>query len=462
MLPGDFLNRIETQKYIDAASLINALEEPSPVSIRVNRNKWDGVPMESEPVPWCKGGYYLHERPSFTLDSLFHAGCYYPREASGMFLDQVFAQVISLPEKARVLDLCGAPGGKSTHLADFTGKDGMLISNEVIRSRAPVLAETMTKWGTGKVLVSQNDPSAFRNMPDYFDMILVDAPCSGEGMFRTQIAVDEWSMENAAMCAERQKRIISDIWPAIKENGYLVYSTCTFNPDENERNIRWLVSTNEAECIRLDVSSFPGIAEIDYEGIFGYGFYPGRIRGEGFFISVIRKTGIAAGESSRLKNKLPVPGKKDIETAAAWTGSLPDRLFRKGENLIALPCESREFMSIEKHLNIIAGGTLLGFSKKDEYIPSPALALSQLLKKDAFPVFELDYGEALRYLKRENLSPAGMNEGWNIVTYNGVNLGFVKNIGKRTNNYFPVEWRIRMNLPEPGSEKIIKWSYAGK
>jgi 16S rRNA C967 or C1407 C5-methylase (RsmB/RsmF family)/NOL1/NOP2/fmu family ribosome biogenesis protein len=462
MLPGDFIKRIETQKYIDTASLINSLEEPSPVSIRINKNKWDRIPVESEPVPWCRDGFYLHERPSFTLDPLFHAGCYYPREASGMFLDQVFRQAIKLPERARVLDLCGAPGGKSTHLADFTGKDVMLISNEVIRSRAPVLAETMTKWGTGNVLVSQNDPSAFRNMPGYFDMILVDAPCSGEGMFRTRIAINEWTLENAAMCAERQKRIISDIWPAIKEDGYLVYSTCTFNPDENERNIRWLISTNEAECIRLDISSFPGITEIDYEGIFGYGFYPGKIRGEGFFISVIKKTGTTSVESFRQKKKLQLPGKKDVETALAWTGSSPDHLLLKGDNLIALPCDSREFVYIDSCLNILSGGTLLGSSKKDEYIPSPALALSQMLKKDAFPVFELDYNDSLRYLKRENLSPAGMNDGWNIVTYNGVNLGFVKNIGKRTNNYFPVEWRIRMNLPEPGSEKIIKWNYAGE
>lgn len=462
MLPGDFINRIETQNYIDAFSLINALEEPSPVSIRINGNKWDGTPVNSEPVPWCREGYYLQERPSFTLDPLFHAGCYYPREASGMFLDQVFEQVIRLPEKCRVLDLCGAPGGKSTHLADFVGKEGMLISNEVIRSRAPVLAETITKWGTGNVLVSQNDPSAFRNMEGYFDMILVDAPCSGEGMFRTQIAIDEWTISNAALCAERQKRIISDIWPALKENGYLVYSTCTFNPDENERNIRWLVSNNEAECLRMDISSFPGVTEIDYEGIFGYGFYPGRIKGEGFFIAVIRKTGNATGDSTRLRKKIAVPGKKDIETAAAWTGTSPERLMRKGDNLIALPCDLDEFMYLDKRLNVITGGTLLGLLKKDEYIPSSALALSQLLKEDAFPVFEIDYNEALRYLKRENLSPAGMNEGWNIVTHKGVNLGFVKNIGKRTNNYFPVEWRIRMNLPEPGSEKIIKWTDAGK
>lgn len=462
MLPGDFINRIETQNYIDAFSLINALEEPSPVSIRINGNKWDGTPVNSEPVPWCREGYYLQERPSFTLDPLFHAGCYYPREASGMFLDQVFEQVIRLPEKCRVLDLCGAPGGKSTHLADFVGKEGMLISNEVIRSRAPVLAETITKWGTGNVLVSQNDPSAFKNMEGYFDMILVDAPCSGEGMFRTQIAIDEWTISNAALCAERQKRIISDIWPALKENGYLVYSTCTFNPDENERNIRWLVSNNEAECLRMDISSFPGVTEIDYEGIFGYGFYPGRIKGEGFFIAVIRKTGNATGDSTRLRKKIAAPGKKDIETAAAWTGTSPERLMRKGDNLIALPCDLDEFMYLDKRLNVITGGTLLGLLKKDEYIPSSALALSQLLKEDAFPVFEIDYNEALRYLKRENLSPAGMNEGWNIVSHKGVNLGFVKNIGKRTNNYFPVEWRIRMNLPEPGSEKIIKWTDAGK
>ena len=138
---------------------------------------------------------------------------------------------------------------------------------------------------------NQNDPVAFAKLPGYFDMIIVDAPCSGEGMFRSDIAVNEWSDSNALHCSERQKRILMDVWPALKENGILIYSTCTFNPGENEQNIRWLIENREAECLRINISDYKGITEINYEGIFGYGFYPDKIRGEGFFISAIRKTG---------------------------------------------------------------------------------------------------------------------------------------------------------------------------
>jgi 16S rRNA C967 or C1407 C5-methylase (RsmB/RsmF family) len=289
MFPGDFIERIRTQDYIDSESLLKALDEPSPVSIRLNRGKWNKIPTGSEPVPWCRSGYYLPSRPSFTLDPLFHSGCYYPQEASSMFLEEVFLQVTQGRKNMRVLDLCAAPGGKSTHLSDLAGEDSLLISNEVIRSRASVLAETITKWGASNVIVTQNDPSAFSRLEGYFDIILADAPCSGEGMFRSRVAVDEWSAANTALCAERQKRIIQDVWPSLKENGILIYSTCTFNPGENEQNIRWLTEKNNAESIAVDITGFNDIVPINYEGIHGYGFHPGKIKGEGFFISAIRK-----------------------------------------------------------------------------------------------------------------------------------------------------------------------------
>ena len=289
MFPEEFKKRISAQEYIDAEALLRALREPSPVSIRINQSKWNRTPLDSEPVPWCHNGYYLKSRPSYTADPLFHSGCYYPQEASGMFLEQVVLQSADSLKNIRVLDLCGAPGGKSTLLSDIIGNDSLLVANEVIRSRAQILAETVTKWGSGNTLVTQSDPALFSGLPGFFDIILVDAPCSGEGMFRTDIAVSEWSTDNTAHCAERQKRILMDIWPALKENGVLIYSTCTFNPGENEENIRWLTGRNEAECIRLDLKSFEGITEIDFEGIFGYGFYPDKVRGEGYFIAVIRK-----------------------------------------------------------------------------------------------------------------------------------------------------------------------------
>lgn len=290
MFPEGFLQRIHDQKYINSEALIEALKETSPVSIRINSSKWNKIPLNSERVQWCKYGYYLVSRPSYTLDPLFHSGCYYPQEASSMFLEQVVQQVSGSMENIRVLDLCGAPGGKGTHLSNLIGPTGLLVANEVIRSRAQVLAESIIKWGYGNTLVTQNDPAAFGRLPGYFDIILVDAPCSGEGMFRSDVAIKEWSVENTLHCSERQKRIVMDVWPALKENGILIYSTCTFNPGENEENMRWLTNKQEAESVRLNIADFYGIKEIDYQGIYGYGFYPDKIRGDGFFISVIRKT----------------------------------------------------------------------------------------------------------------------------------------------------------------------------
>ena len=347
MFPEDFIKRLKNQKYIDAKALVKALEEPSPVSIRINKSKWSKIPLKAEPVLWCSNGYYLDNRPSYTLDPLFHSGCYYPQEASGMFLEQVISQTSALSGNLRVLDLCAAPGGKSTHLSDIIGPDNLLVANEPIRSRAAVLAETITKWGLGNTLVTQNDPSAFGRLPGFFNIIVADAPCSGEGMFRGETAVREWSVGNTVHCSERQKRILMDIWPALKENGLLVYSTCTFNPGENEENIKWLISKKEAECIRLDVSCFKGITEIDFEGIFGYGFYPDKVNGEGFFISVIRKTG--RQEQTRIKSQRKPearPDKNDLNVVSQWTQFSKESVFKQRDEIFALPCSRDVYLHI--------------------------------------------------------------------------------------------------------------------
>jgi 16S rRNA C967 or C1407 C5-methylase (RsmB/RsmF family)/NOL1/NOP2/fmu family ribosome biogenesis protein len=458
MLPEEFVKRLKSQKYIDAEALVTALEEPSPVSIRINPVKWRKRPSDSAAVPWCSHGYYLKNRHSYTLDPLFHAGCYYPQEASGMFLEEVIRQTGQLPGNLRVLDLCAAPGGKSTHLADIIGLNNLLVANEVIRSRAAVLAETITKWGQGNTLVTQNDPAVFGRLPGYFDIIIVDAPCSGEGMFRGETAVREWSAANTVHCSVRQKRILIDIWPALKENGILVYSTCTFNPGENEENIKWFIGKNEAECVRIDISEFKGISEIDFEGIFGYGFYPDRVRGEGFFISVMRKT--CHQERARIKSiRKPElqANKNDLNVVNKWTYLSKDRVIRWGNELIALPCDMNDYLPVFNSLKIVKAGIKLSSVRNKDYLPSHDLALSSAIRSDAFPVNDINLSEALAYLRRDNFALHNAEKGWNVITYNGVNLGFVNNIGDRLNNYYPMEWRIRMNLPEPGNENIIKW-----
>jgi len=379
-----------------------------------------------------------------------------------MFLEVAVKQCAGSLENIRVLDLCGAPGGKSTHLSSILGKGSLLVANEVIRTRAAVLAETLTKWGATNTLVTQNDPALFGRLSGYFDIILVDAPCSGEGMFRGKVAVDEWSVENSAHCSERQKRILMDVWPALKENGILIYSTCTFNPGENEENIKWLISKHEAECVAIDIETSDGIIEIDYEGIKGYGFHPGRVIGEGFFLSVVRKNGKQDRFNIKSQRKTELkPSKKDIEIADSWSLFSKDSLLKWGDELLALPCELGDYIHLFQNLKVVKAGTKLAVVKNNDYLPSHELALSGRIKKDGFHVSDINLKEAIAYLRRDNFVLGDAPKDWNILSYRGINLGFVKNIGSRVNNYYPVEWRIRMNLPEPGCEKIIKWEGDG-
>ena len=457
MYPEKFIERINDQEYIDATSMLKALGEPSPVSIRINPFKWNNIPYNYDPVPWCSGGFYLKERPSFTMDPLFHAGCYYPQEASGMFLEQVFRQVSDGQKDLRVLDLCGAPGGKSTHLSALIGNDGFLVANEVIRTRASVLAENITKWGVSNAIVTQSDPSAFSRLPGFFDIMLIDAPCSGEGMFRDQVALDEWSVDNTLLCCERQKRILSDSWPALKEDGILIYSTCTFNPDENEKNMKWLISKGEAESLKLDVSGYEGITEIDYQGIYGYGFYPGRIRGEGLFISVIRKQGKNRTTSyGKLKNTVRSPGRDEIKTAHDLTGFNADQLIVHNDEIVSIPCSINDYSILSSSLKIVKPGTAI-FRLKKNVIPSHELALSVFLRKSVFLTLNLEYADAIKYLRRDTVNAAGETRGWQIASYEGVNLGFVNNLVNRLNNYYPVEWRIRMSVQSGAEQKTVKW-----
>jgi 16S rRNA C967 or C1407 C5-methylase (RsmB/RsmF family)/NOL1/NOP2/fmu family ribosome biogenesis protein len=458
VFPEAFINRLKTQDYIDSESLLSALKEPSPVSIRMNRRKWDRTPKDSEQVPWCSDGYYLKRRPSFILDPLFHAGAYYPQEASGMFLEQIFRQIINPQDNLRILDLCGAPGGKSTHLSSLLYEKGLLVANEVIRARAAILRENLTKWGLSNSIVSQSDPVIFGKIPGFFDIILVDAPCSGEGMFRDAVAVAEWSEKNTRLCSDRQKRILMDVWPALKKNGILIYSTCTFNPEENERNIKWFSDQGEFESIKLDVSEFNGITVIDYNGIYGYGFYPGKIKGEGLFISVLRKT---EGDRTddRLSRTLNINRltKEEFGIIEKWTLFDPQAAFKTGDELIAPAGLPPDIGRLAGKIKVIRWGTSVCTRKGNSFIPSHELALSASYKKGSFPEIDLDIGKALDYLGRKDLKGVTCNKGWNVFRYRSMNLGFANNIGTRINNYYPAGWRIKYADPVSAPGKIMDW-----
>lgn len=451
MLPPDFLERIRSQSYLDALSLAEALERPSVASVRINRQKWSHPVGGYERVEWEPDGYYLHERPLFTADPLFHAGVYYPQESSGMFTGEMFRQLTAGQKSLRVLDLCGAPGGKSTHLASLVGDDGLLVANEVIRSRAAVLAGNITKWGTGNVMVTNADPSRFALLPGFFDVIVADAPCSGEGMFRSPGAVSEWSVQNTNLCSERQRRIVMEVWPSLKPGGILIYSTCTFNPAENEENVSWIRDNAGAESLSVTLPAGSTVTPVHYGAIEGYGFHPGRVRGEGFFIAALRKPeGKAEGQRARDGKR---SGARSSAEAFRISGPLAnfdrDRVIMHDGRIIALAAEARLCNYIEERLPVIKSGTMIGEIKKNELVPAHDLAMSVKLKKGGWPEYSLSHSEALAFLRLEPLNASVMPHGRIILTYRGVTLGFANNLGNRVNNGYPQGWRIRM---ERGTE----------
>ncbi len=454
MLPEDFLKRISQQRYIDARGLTEALDQPSPVSVRINPYKWPQAVSGFKKVLWEPQGYYLPVKPLFTPDPLFHAGVYYPQEASSMFTGEVFRQLTAGTEDIRVLDLCGAPGGKSTHLSALIDGRGFLVANEVIRSRAAVLAENITKWGLGNTVVTQNDPSAFASLPAFFDVIVADAPCSGEGMFRNQVAVKEWSLQNARLCSERQRRIVMEAWPSLKTGGILIYSTCTFNPAENEENISWFRDNTGSEFVRIDIGGFKGIEPVRYAGTEGYGFHPGKAEGDGFFIAVLRKTDGRSDGHQRIRSVSQKPSLKMSGLAGQMLAIDDDRLAMVGNRIMALAADRDIFSFIDGRLTVIKSGTMIGETKNDSFIPAHDLAMSVKLKEGVWPVYDATYDEAVALLRLEQFRIEGQPRGRMLIRYRGVPLGFVNNLGSRINNGYPQAWRMRMEK-QPGYTEIL-------
>ncbi|TVQ72415.1 MAG: hypothetical protein EA363_04645 [Balneolaceae bacterium] len=560
-LPDAFVGRIREQFPDEHPAFTSALDRPPRTSIRLNPHKWGQIrnrPVPpGEPVPWSLNGRFLKERPSFTHDPLFHAGCYYVQEASSMFLERVLAGPGSVQLTApdangpadtvdrqsgdppaskstkapsAILDACASPGGKTTLLASLF-PDALIVANEVIRSRVPPLMENSIKWGAGNIVVTQNDPSHFSGLPGFFDIILTDAPCSGEGLFRKDPGARlEWSPENARHCSLRQRSILTGLWPSLRPGGLLIYTTCTFNPEENERNIAWLLEQTGGECVRVDAAGgnephfkpesdsrtgtdsthdasrqWNPVQELAQGPVIGYGFYPHRTPGEGFFLSVIRKPDFmthdshsiidissnnsifshsddalkydsVSGDGNRSKSgrsrtrvrkgsrgtpsgtsgraaagrqsggpELLTPEAAILDQTADWFTGDPFTWYRLGERLFRI--RSAHFpllQQLSQVLSVRHAGTEAGRILRNEVIPVAAAAFDIHLNPSAFPVINVSRDDALRFLRRENLPvPAGAPAGWHLVAYEGLPLGWTKNIGRRMNNYYPGEWRIR-------------------
>ena len=437
-----------------------ALGTEVPVSIRPNRMKCN-LPVAGEPVPWAPSGVYLEKRPTFTFDPLFHAGCYYVQEASSMFVERVLREYVQEP--VVMLDLCAAPGGKSTLCRSALPEGSLLVANEVMRNRSQILAENLMKWGHPEVVVTNNDPADFTDLTHLFDVILTDVPCSGEGMFRKdQVAVDEWSLENVDICWQRQRRILSDIWPALKPGGLLIYSTCTFNREEDEDNVAWIARELGADMLEVPVEEAWGITgNLIGDSFPVYRFLPHKVKGEGFFLAVLRKH---AGEVETVEPRAEKKkkGGKDVKGKAPqlsvpkeakdWLQIPGDyQLTINGTNVQAFPkLHETVYTLLQQYVKVIHAGITLGEMKGKDLIPHHSLAMSTALADGAFPKAEVTYEQAIAYLRKESLVlDTGVPRGYVLLTYQNIPLGFMKNIGNRANNLYPQEWRIRSGyLPE--------------
>lgn len=450
-LPQDFIDNMHTLLGdSESEALCRALNESSPcVSIRHNRGKGSVFFEQEESVPWCSTGYYLAERPAFTFDPRLHAGGYYVQEASSMFIEQAYRCIATQIQAQRVLDLCAAPGGKSTLWRSLLPDGALLVANEPIRTRANILAENLAKWGHPDVVVTQGYAEHFASLSDFFDIVAADVPCSGEGMMRKdEGARSEWSRANVLNCAQRQRDIIAAIWPTLHTGGYLVYSTCTFNREENEDNVHYICQELGAECVPIPIKEEWGIVgDCTGRDLPVYHFMPHRTRGEGIFLALMRKTAPSSPPSKSKKQKergKQTPFPRDIEqwlTEPEFFSLLrtsPEQIVAVRRSL--LPDVQRIMAAVP----CVSVGVALAEEKGRKLIPQQALALSTQLSPKAFVRVDVERSTALSYLRREAIVlPAETPRGYVLLTYEGLPLGFVNNLGTRANNLYPQEWRIR-------------------
>ncbi|MEP7166214.1 MAG: RNA methyltransferase [Ferruginibacter sp.] len=452
-LPAALLNSLQTVKGYDEDAFKKVHESGEQVvSIRSNPRKRSTPNTQQstlQKVPWSSEGFYLPSRPSFTSDPLFHAGSYYVQEASSMFLEEAIRQTCDLSQPLRVLDLCAAPGGKSTLVQSIIPLNSLLVSNEIIKTRVNILSENITKWGAANVVVTNNDPKDLQRLPGFFDLVIVDAPCSGSGLFRKDPgAIDEWSLNNVNLCSQRQQRILADILPALRPGGILIYSTCSYSEAEDEEICDWLVSGNQypVSGIRLQAKTEWNIIETNSakHNAYGYRFYPDKLKGEGFFIAAFKKAGIATDDKyARPKTKPPLLTKTAIEIIRPYFNNIDAFAFFKWQDeIIAMPAPLlNDVLLLQSVLYLKKAGIKIGTIIRDELIPDHAFALSGLVAETVASV-NVDTETALQYLRRQDLVIETKLKGWVLIKYQNATLGWIKILPNRINNYYPKGWRI--------------------
>ncbi len=455
MFPPGFLSSIRHAPGFQEDPFCKAheLSQP-PVSIRLNAAKkvksTESLREGTEPVPWCRNGIYLPERPVFTLDPLLHAGAYYVQEASSMFLEQAVLEVCKQITVHSALDLCAAPGGKTTHLAGILPEETVLVSNEVIQPRTTVLLENITKWGTARSIVTQNDPADFGKSGLKFDLMVVDAPCSGSGLFRRDaLAMKEWSVQAVELCSQRQQRILANALPALRTGGYLLYATCSYSPDEDEKILDWLSDQFFMVGVALDwPDGKDGVvaAVSPKNSVPCYRFYPGTVRGEGFFMALLKK-----GAEEEMPDKKPTRQKSSAqklpEALQDWVKK-PEffLVYRHKENIYVMPQAVWQlFQHMQPLFRIRKAGVKIAEEAHGRFNPAHDFALCTHIQEKNFFIFNAERQSALSFLRKEDFSlPGDTPKGWVLVLFEGLALGWIKNMGNRCNNYYPKEWRIRL------------------
>ncbi|MBS1496384.1 MAG: methyltransferase domain-containing protein [Bacteroidetes bacterium] len=447
-LPPELLSSLENVKGFDVNTFTLAHQpENRVVSVRYHPLKSAAIEKKGEGVPWSTEGYYLDERPSFTLDPLFHAGAYYVQEASSMFLEQALKQSCDITLALNVLDLCAAPGGKSTLIQSLISEESLLVSNEIIKTRVNVLLENITKFGAANVVVTNNDARDFQKLPGFFDVVVVDAPCSGSGLFKKNTeAINEWSLQNVELCSQRQQRILADVIPALKPGGIIIYSTCSYSLSENESIVDWLMEHQQFNTVRLQIKGEWNIIETEsaqHNG-YGYRFYPDKVKGEGFFIAVLKKADDAiAPKELKANARQQQISNKEIDLIKSYVKNPGNFSFMQWQKeILAIPTAIyRQVLMLQSALYIKKAGVTLGSLIRNELIPAHDWAISTILSDKVLRI-SVEKEEALEYLRKQEINLTIAAKGWAIIVYKEIPLGLIKILSGRVNNYYPKEWRI--------------------
>ncbi len=452
MIPQLLIQSLQNIEGFDEKAFVEVHQSGNTeTSIRINPLKISNIEQRifndevNESVPWCKHGFYLKERPFFTHDPLLHAGAYYVQEASSMFLWQVLEQHVGNATQKTILDLCAAPGGKSTLLASYF-TNGLIISNEVIKQRANILVENITKWGATNVVVTNNDATHFATLENFFDVIVVDAPCSGSGLFRKDAeAIKEWSEDNVNLCSQRQQRITGDIIDCLNNDGIFIYSTCSYSKKENEDIIDWILQSFELTSLQIKIDESWGVVETksNTEHGYGYRFYPNKVKGEGFFIAAFKKQIPSSNTKKYKESILQKPAKQEMEIVNNFVvGCEKYFFFKHNDNIRLFPVAwQKQLQVIACCLYIKKAGLEVGIVKGKDLIPGHELAIGNIELKNV-QSYNLNKIQSLQYLSKKEVIIDTNFEGWTLLKYNNAALGWVKILKNRMNNYYPMEWRI--------------------